>query len=186
MAGLSAGKDSAVGGEQPVSMDQHEFVRIFGGIYEKSPWVAEKAWNLGLTATDNSHNGLRRTLARIVDGAGKGAQLTLLRAHPDLAGRLATRGQLSDASAAEQAGAGLEQCSTHEYAQFQSLNTRYTRKFGFPFILAVRGRDRKKILDNFRSRIENNTEEEFAEALRQVHRIARMRLQQISTLPEQS
>ena len=181
MADLSADMDSAVGGRQPVAMNRLEFVRIFGGVYEKSPWVAEQAWDQGLTATDNTQQGLCNTLAGIVDGAGKDAQLTLLRAHPDLAGRLAKRGQLTAASASEQAGAGLDQCSPHEYAQFQDLNARYTGKFGFPYILAVRGRDRQQILENFRSRVDNDAEQEFAEALRQVHRIAGLRLQQIGT-----
>ena len=181
MGDFSSEKDSAFPGVQPAAMSRVEFVRIFGTVYEKSPWVAERAWDQGLTAAENSRQGLRITLAGIVDRAGRDAQLGLLRSHPDLAEGLAERGRLSEASASEQAGAGLDQCSPAEYAEFQALNARYTGTFGFPYILAVRGRDRQQILENFRSRIDNNAEAEFAEALRQVHRIAAIRLQQIGT-----
>lgn len=149
-------------------MTKDEFVARYGGIYEHSPWVAEKAWGLrGVIATK---------MARIVDNAGPEAQLALLRAHPDLAGKLA----MTEASVSEQAGAGLDQCTPQEFAEFTALNDRYKSRFGFPFILAVRGLDRHEILENFRARIGNDRETEFATALAQVHKIARLRLQQAS------
>ena len=183
MGEFSAERDSAFPGVQPAAMSRVEFVRVFGTVYEKSPWVAEQAWDKGLTPTDDTQQGLCSTLAGIVDSAGRDAQMGLLRAHPDLAKGLAERGRLSAASASEQAGAGLDQCNPGEYTEFQALNARYTGRFGFPYILAVRGRDRQQVLENFRSRIDNDVEAEFAEALRQVHRIAALRLQQIGTTP---
>ncbi|GIS91614.1 MAG: hypothetical protein CM1200mP20_16550 [Pseudomonadota bacterium] len=96
MGDFSSGKDSAFPGVQPAAMSRVEFVRIFGTVYEKSPWVAERAWDQGLTPAENSRQGLRITLAGIVDRAGRDAQLALLRSHPDLAEGLAERGQLSE------------------------------------------------------------------------------------------
>ncbi len=103
----------------------------------------------------------------------------LLRAHPDLTGKLGVGGVLTVESRSEQAGAGLDQCTKAEYAEFQSLNQSYTKQFGFPFILAVRGSNRQQVLENFRKRIDSGRDDEFAEALRQVHRIAWLRLQEI-------
>ena len=105
--------------------------------------------------------------------------MALLRAHPDLAGRLARQGDVTDASRNEQASAGLNDCSNTEFKEFQDLNRRYTEKFNFPFILAVRGHHRAEILEVFKRRVENDVEDEFREALRQVFEIARLRLREI-------
>ena len=101
----------------------------------------------------------------------------VLRAHPDLAGKLAQSGALTEESTSEQAGAGLDQCSAAEFKEFTDLNTIYREKFGFPFILAVKGRHRTEILQNFRDRVPNDIATEFREALNQVHQIAKMRLE---------
>ena len=112
----------------------------------------------------------------IVDAAGDERQLDLLRAHPELAGKLAIAGGLTAESSAEQAGAGLDSCTPAEFARFSDLNDRYGARFGHPFIIAVRGLDRAAILDAFESRVGNDRDTEFATALAEVHKIARLRL----------
>ncbi|MFQ5567816.1 MAG: 2-oxo-4-hydroxy-4-carboxy-5-ureidoimidazoline decarboxylase, partial [Paracoccaceae bacterium] len=123
---------------------------------------------------------LAGAMAARVEAAGLAAQLALLRAHPDLAGKLAVRGELTPESTSEQAGAGLDRCSANEFEEFQHLNDAYKARFGFPFILAVKGHDRAAILDAFRRRAGNGRATELREALDQVHRIARLRLQALA------
>ncbi|MBT3700472.1 MAG: 2-oxo-4-hydroxy-4-carboxy-5-ureidoimidazoline decarboxylase [Alphaproteobacteria bacterium] len=163
----------------PADLSRDEFVEVFGPVYEHSPWIAQEAWDGGLNEAHNEAEALHKTLAAIVDASGEAAQLALLRAHPDLAGKLAVQGDLTVQSSSEQAGAGLDLCTAEEFAEFQDLNDRYKSGFGFPYILAVSGRGRVEILDDFRSRINNSPDVEFAEALKQVHRIALIRLNQI-------
>ena len=164
---------------KPSEMGREDFIAVFGHVYEKSPCVVEQAWDRGLAITEDTPEGLRLALAAIVEEAGPELQLRLLRTHPDLAGKLGVGDVLTAKSRSEQAGAGLDQCTNDEYAEFQSLNQSYTEQFGFPFILAVRGRNRQQVLENFRRRIDSDRDDEFAEALRQVHRIAWLRLQEI-------
>ncbi len=164
---------------RPSDMDGDSFIDAFGGIYEHSPWVAETVFGHGVTPDMDSLTGLHDAMRTVVDASDSERKLVLLRNHPDLAGRLALRGELTAESTSEQASAGLDQCSPEELAEFQSLNDRYTRKFGFPFILAVRGMNRGGILDAFRVRVENAPEAEFDEALKQVHRIAFLRLTEL-------
>ncbi len=152
--------------------DRAAFCARFGGVYEHSPWVAQKVFDQGITQSDD----LAARMRAVVEAAGHTAQLKLLRAHPDLAGKLAKSGELTRESTSEQAGAGLDQCSDAEFAEFTALNDRYKSRFGFPFILAVRGRNRVEILENFRERVGHDPETEFREALDQVHRIAALRL----------
>ena len=111
--------------------------------------------------------------------AKKEKKIALLRAHPDLAGKLAINNDLTAASQSEQSNADLSNCSPEEFDLFKTLNTRYNKKFGFPFILAVRGYHRVKILEIFKNRINNDIESEFDEAMKQVHRIALLRLKDI-------
>lgn len=157
----------------PTKMSKSTFVEQFGGVYEHSAWVAEKAYDDGLPL---GVEPMVTTLRAIIEAAGEAPQLTLLRAHPDLAGKLAKTGELTAESTSEQAGAGLDECTLEEFAEFTHLNDTYKAKFGFPYILAVKGRHRVEILDNFRSRVDNSTAQEFREALDQVHQIARLRL----------
>ncbi|MCL1619116.1 2-oxo-4-hydroxy-4-carboxy-5-ureidoimidazoline decarboxylase [Ralstonia pseudosolanacearum] len=155
------------------AMDTAQFVRTLGGIYEHSPWVAEQAAGQRPFA---SADALAAAMRRAVDGAGEGPQLKLVRAHPELAGKAAVRGELTAESTREQAGAGLDQCSPEEFARLQALNARYNDKFGFPFILAVRGYDRHGIIDVFARRLENDRATELRASLEQIHRIAGFRL----------
>jgi OHCU decarboxylase len=165
---------------QPTELSQEKFLAVFGGVYEHSPWIAEQVFERGLTPVQDTAEGLAAELRDIVEVSGRDPQLVLLRAHPDLAGKLALAGDLTAESTGEQAGAGLDHCTAAEFETFQSLNDRYKEKFGFPFILAVRGYHRTEILEIFKVRVENDLEVEFAEALSQVHRIALLRLEQIS------
>jgi len=162
----------------PSSMDRQGFLARYGGVYEHSPWIAAAVWDAGRASDEVA--SLAAAMAEVADAAPVTARLALLRAHPDLAGRLAVAGSLTAASAAEQAGAGLDRCSPAEFAEFQRLNAAYTARFGFPFIVAVRGLDRAAILARFRARLDNPPEAEFHEAMAQVHRIARLRLEALA------
>lgn len=160
----------------PSRLPRDEFLEVFGGVYEHSPWIAERVHDAGLTAEHDCPDGLHAAMAAVVDAAGTERKLALLRAHPDLAGRLALRGALTADSTAEQASAGLDQCTPEEFARFQRLNTAYREKFGFPFILAVKGLRRADILAEFERRLGNDPRKEFATALSEVHKIALLRL----------
>ena len=149
------------------------FVAHLGGVFEHSPWVAELAYGKRPFATCE---GLHATMMAAVQDAGKERQLALLRAHPELAGRAAVRGEMTDFSTREQGGSGLLDCSPQELAQLQELNRAYAAKFGFPFIIAVKGLDRVGIIEAFVRRSGNPPEAEAAEALRQVGRITGLRL----------
>lgn len=149
------------------------FTQALGGVFEHSPWVAARTWpQRPFASVEDLHSAMCATVAN----ADPAAQLALIRAHPQLAGKAAVRGELTDASAREQRGAGLDQCSAEEYAQLCELNDDYEGKFGFPFILAVRGQTRASIIANLAARLGNASEAEFAEALRQIERIAALRL----------
>ena len=158
--------------------DAAGFVDALRGIYEHSPWIAERA---AARRPFASPAALKLALQDAVDSAAPGERLALLRAHPELAGKAAVAGELTAESAGEQAGSGLDRCSPDEYALLHDLNARYNARFGFPFILAVkgptgRGLSRQAIIDTFARRVSNQPADELAEALRQVHRIAEIRL----------
>jgi OHCU decarboxylase len=156
-------------------MTTSDFVQRFGGIYEHSPWVAERvAALLGETVADTPT--LVRLMADVVDNAALEQQLVLIRAHPDLAGRAQVAGELTAESTDEQSKAGLDQCSADEYEMFQTLNTAYKEKFSFPFVMAVRESHRSEILAAFEARLENDYDTEFETALQEIHAIAAMRL----------
>lgn len=164
----------------PSRLGDQEFIARFGGVFEHSPWVAEGvlAGGHGRAAWDTAE-GLHAAMVQVVRAAPHDRKLALLRAHPDLAGRLAVAGELTSASSAEQASAGLDKCTAEEFARFTELNDAYTARFGFPFIMAVKGRSRAEILSSFERRIHNSPEEEFATALAQVERIALLRLRDL-------
>lgn len=149
------------------------FVAALAGIFEHSPWVAERVLAQRPFA---SLDALHAAMCAAVQGAGSELQLALIRAHPQLAGKAAVRGELTAASTNEQRGAGLDQCSPEEFAAITRLNGEYDARFGFPFILAVKGHTRDSIIANMRARIGHDREAEIAEALRQIERIARFRL----------
>lgn len=156
-------------------MSADAFVSKYGAIYEHSPWVAERVQGL-LDGERADHEQLARLMADCVDNASREAQLELLLAHPDLAGKAQLAGELTADSSTEQASAGLDQCSPEELAKFQQLNSAYKAKFGFPFIMAVRDSGRVEILRAFEQRLGNSRDEEFETALQEVHKIARLRL----------
>jgi OHCU decarboxylase len=162
--------------KRPTAMTRPEFIQRFGGVYEHSPWIAEAVYAARLRPAHDGVKALHVAMVEAVETAPREQQLALLRAHPDLAGRLAIRGELTPASAAEQASARLDACTMDEFDRFQALNTEYTRKFGFPFIMAVRGKTRQEILAAFEQRVHNAAEAEFRTALNEVHKIALLRL----------
>ena len=164
----------------PSSLNRDQFVERFGSVYEHSPWIAEVVWDLGLQEGHDTIDILADAMAAVLNASDEAAKLALIRAHPDLAGKAAVRGELTEASSREQAGAGLDQCSPEEFEAFQTLNARYAERFGHPFIIAVAGLDRAAILSAFRQRVENTPEAEFETALAQVHRIARVRLERMA------
>ena len=164
---------------RPSRMPRDEFVQRFGGIFEHSRWVAERAFELELGPAHDSAGGLHNALARIFRTASETERLGVLTAHPDLAGKLAAAKRLTAESTAEQASAGLDALTDAERATFERLNTGYVAKFGFPFIIAVKDNTKASILAAFETRIGNDRETEFATACRQVERIARLRLNDI-------
>ena len=157
-------------------LDQAGFVEKFGGIFEHSPWIAERAHALELGPAHDGAIGVHNALARVFRVATGEERLGVLRAHPDLGGKLARAKRLTAASTSEQASAGLDALTDRERAAFTDLNTRYVEKFNFPFIIAVRDHDKSGILAAFQRRIDNDREIEFADACRQVERIAMLRL----------
>jgi allantoate deiminase/N-carbamoyl-L-amino-acid hydrolase len=163
------------------SCETDAFVLALRGIYEHSPWIAERAAPLRPFA---SLAALKQALQAVVTQAGRDAQLALLRAHPELAGKAAIAGELTLESTGEQAASGLNRCSPEEYALLHELNAQYKDKFGFPFILAVKGPTgqgltRAAIIATFARRLKNQPADEMAECLRQVHRIAEIRLNEL-------
>ena len=149
------------------------FVAALAGIFEHSPWVAERVLAQRPFA---SVAALHAAMCAAVQGAGSELQLALIRAHPQLAGKAAVRGELTEASTSEQRGAGLDQCSSEEFAVITQLNAEYDQRFGFPFIVSVKGHTRSSIIANMRARVGHEREAEIAEALRQIERIAGFRL----------
>ena len=163
-------------------MSLADFVARFGGVFEHSPWIAERAHGLELGPAHDTAIGVHSVLARAFRAATDDERLGVLKAHPDLAGKLAAAKRLTPESTAEQAGAGLDALTDAERARFTELNDAYQAKFGFPFIIAVRGLDKEAILAAFSSRVGNDRATELATAYAQVERIALLRLRDM--LPE--
>ena len=153
-------------------MDRDTFVAVFGAVFEASPWVAEETWQ-SRPFKSNAH--LVETLCETVRSAGRERQLALLQAHPELG----SRKPLTGYSEREQTNAGLAEEEAGRTALLGDLNRRYRNKFGFPFILAVKGLDPDTIITRFRERLENSPEDEFNECLGQVFRIAAYRLEDL-------
>jgi 2-oxo-4-hydroxy-4-carboxy-5-ureidoimidazoline decarboxylase len=147
------------------------FVAALGGVFEQSPWVAEQAWAQRPFA---SLDALHAAMTHVVGSATEAEQLALLCAHPDLG----TRARVSDASTGEQRGAGLDRLTPDEFARLQRLNAEYRGRFGFPFLFAVKGSTTHDVLSALAARATRTRDEEFAEALQQVYKIARFRLEE--------
>jgi len=165
--------------ERPSQMDRQVFVGKYGSIFEHSPWIAERAFDLELGPAHDTAGGLHNALARMFRSASEDERLGVLTAHPDLAGKLASAGRLTAESTGEQAAAGLDMLTDSERESFTRLNGEYVAKHGFPFIIAVRDYDKASILTAFHQRIGNSREVELAEACKQVERIAEFRLRDI-------
>jgi len=156
------------------ALDRNGFVAALGGVFEHSPWIAEAVWPQRPFAMVAA---LHSAMVEAVFDAPEDAQLALIRAHPELAGKAAIRGELTADSKNEQSGAGLTQCSQEEFKRLQELNRAYNEKFGFPFIIAVKGLDRSAIIARFAERVGRHRDLELSEALAQIARIARFRLE---------
>jgi 2-oxo-4-hydroxy-4-carboxy-5-ureidoimidazoline decarboxylase len=157
-------------------MDRTAFTKTLGGIFENSPWVAEKAWDVRPFA---SLDELHTAMVTVVQNAPIEQQVSLLRAHPDLAGKEAQAGALTASSTVEQASAGLNALSKEELARLSKLNADYHTKFGFPFIIAVRNHTKEGIFFEFERRLANPTDIEVANDLKQVYTITRLRLNKL-------
>ena len=156
----------------PSALPHDDFIAAFGPVYEASPWVAEGVWPAVARGELDEPQTLAEAMRAVVDTAPRDQRLALIRAHP----QLAVAGRMAEASVQEQRGAGLDQCSPEELADFRRLNADYIERFGHPFIVAVKGLTRGDILATFAARLDNDGEAEFATAMTQIHRIAGFRL----------
>jgi OHCU decarboxylase len=160
---------------RPSTMSRGLFVETFGDIFERSAWIAEAAHQAGLTPAQDTAEGLHAALAQVLSAATREQKLDLIRAHPDLAGRLKLA-DLTEDSQREQASAGLDGLTQQERDRFLALNDAYREKFGFPFIMAVKGRSKDDILAAFEERLNHDPEQEFDTAVAQIETIALLRL----------
>ncbi len=162
--------------ERPCKMGRERFLEQYGGVFEHSQWIAERTFNKELSPANDSASGLHAALSAIFRSASDEERLGVLNAHPDLAGKLAAAKQLTQESTDEQASAGLDQLSDSERANFTAINKAYVDKFGFPFIIAVKGLSKSDIVSAFEQRINHSRDQEFTTACYQVERIALLRL----------
>ena len=157
-------------------LSRSEFVKVFANIFEKTKWIAEKLYN---QKPFSDFEELSSKILNIFETATKEKQLKILNSHPDLADKTKIA-SLTTESREEQSKAGLDQCSKEEFIEFKNLNEKYKKKFGFPFIYAVKGKSKMEILSNFRRRISYDIKDEFIEAKKQVKKIANLRLSEIN------
>jgi OHCU decarboxylase len=158
-------------------MAKASFIEHFKDIYEHSPWVAEHTYTRLPSINADDIQQLHQLMSDTLSNASKNQQLTLINAHPDLAGKAALRNELTASSTHEQAGAGIHECSPQEFAHFTELNKAYKAKFNFPFIMAVKGSNRLQILEAFETRIHNDIDTEFEQAIKEINKIALFRLE---------
>ena len=156
-------------------LPKSEFIKVFANIFENAIWIAEKLYNQ--KPFDNFEE-LSSKMLNIFESAEKEKQLKILKDHPDLANKTKISSLTPD-SLKEQTSAGLDQCTKEEFNEFKKLNETY-KKFGFPFILAVKGKSKIEILNNFRARINSKPQIEFEEAIKQVKKIASLRLEDLN------
>lgn len=164
----------------PAALTQEAFVEQFGGVYEDSPWVAERTWQAGVDVRHSVIATFATAMAETLSKANDQEKLLLIRAHPDLAGKAARQGELTNESTDEQSSSGLNQCTGEELARFQSMSDAYKEKFEIPFIMAVRGSNRHQILAEFEERLPNERDVEIQRALSEINRIAMLRLQTLA------
>jgi len=154
------------------NLNESDFVSLFGNVFEKTEWIAEKAYK------NNPFSNVEEFFSKMIEiyeCSNRESHLKILNAHPELA----VEKRLTEDSNKEQTGANLNNCSHEEFEEFKKLNLDYKNKFGFPFIIAVKGKNKKVILNNFRQRILNDIDSEFEEAKKQVKKIATFRLNEI-------
>ena len=163
-------------GAKPSAMNRPVFVERYGDVFEHTPAIAERAHRAGLTTAHDTAAGLHGAMVPVLDAMSREEKLALIRAHPDLAGRLAVAKQLTADSTSEQAGAGLDRLSPDEFTRFTTLNDAYKARFDFPFIMAVKGATKDAILAAFERRIANQPDQEFETALAEIKKIALLRL----------
>ena len=156
------------------NLNRDEFISLLGVIFEKTQWIAEKLF--GLKPFDNKDDLINK-MFHIYESASRKEILDILKSHP----KLAVEKNLTKHSSKEQSQANLKNCTIEEFDEFKKLNNEYEKKFGFPFIIAVKGKDKLEILNNFRQRINNNVELEFEESKKQVKTIALFRLDELFT-----
>jgi len=162
-------------GLKPSTMTKAVFVELYGDVFEHSPWIAERAYDDGFTSAQDTAEGLHAAMVHVLSQATREQKLALIRAHPDLAGRLKLA-DLTDDSRGEQSSAGLDSLTEEERDRFLALNDSYRQKFGFPFIMAVKGRSKEEILAAFEERLQHDAEREFDTAIVQIELIALLRL----------
>ena len=153
-------------------LSKAEFISIFRNIFEKTEWIAERCYE---SKPYNNLDELVSKMMKIFENIEKERHLEILNSHPDLA----VEKKLTEDSKNEQKNASLNQCTDEEFVEFKKLNEKYKKKFGFPFIIAVKGKNKEEILNSFRQRITNNINLEFEEAKKQVKKIATFRLDEI-------
>ena len=153
-------------------LSKAEFISIFGNIFEKTEWIAERCYE---SKPYNNPDELVSKMMKIFENIEKERHLEFLNSHPNLA----VEKKLTEDSKNEQKNASLNQCTDEEFVEFRKLNNEYKKKFGFPFIIAVKGKNKEEILNNFRQRLTNNINLEFEEAKKQVKKIASFRLSEI-------
>ena len=167
------------GGYRPSAVPKALFVEVFGRIWENAPWIAEATFDAGVTGAHDQPEALHAAMVAVMRAADRERLTDLLRGHPDLAGKLAAAGDMTEESIGEQASAGLDRLTTEERARFTSLNDAYRTRFGIPFIMAVKGATKADILAAFETRLKNDTEQEFEAALAQVEKISLLRLKEL-------
>jgi OHCU decarboxylase len=155
-------------------LDRADFVKRFGGLFEHSPWVAEAAWRDRPFA---DREELYEALVAAMNAAPRERKLALIRAHPDLAGKAAIEGSLTESSRREQASAGLDRLTPDEYAAFTRTNAAYRERFDFPLVVCVREHTKESILRVATERLGNGEDEEIRAALEEIAKIARLRLE---------
>ena len=158
--------------EEVNQLSEHEFIGTFGNVFEKTNWIANKAYN---SKPYKDFDEFRSTIMKIYENSSKQDCLKIFNAHPELA----VEKKLTEDSHKEQRSVNLNRCNNEEFNEFKNLNIEYRNKFGFPFIIAVKGKNKNEILNNFRKRIKNEINLEFNEAKEQVKKIANFRLNEI-------
>ena len=157
-------------------LSKSEFIKVFANIFENARWIAEELYN---QKSFDNFEALSSKILNIFETTTREKQLKILNAHPDLANK-AKISLLTPDSLKEQDSAGLDQCTEEEFDEFKHLNEQYKKKFGFPFILAVKGKNKNEILDNFKKRISFDSATEFDQAIKQVKQIASSRLKELN------